>query len=130
IRPLEFLLASWRLHLWGIGFVSLGVGLATLVNVGARDRRDGPVVTETELGRVAISRRAVERLVEVAARRAHGVRDVQVDLHQDAEGLTVSLVLKVDSGIRLPGVSNAVQTEVESYLRETGGLQARRFNVE
>lgn len=130
VRPLDFLLAAWRLHLWGIGFVSLGIGLATLVNLGGRDRREDPVVTETELGRVAISRRAVEKLVEMAAMRADGVREVAVDLHQDQQGLMVSLILKVEPEVRLPDVANAVQTGVESYLRETGGLEARKVNVE
>src|SRR5690625_3708708 len=119
IRPLDFLLTAWRLRLWGIGFVALGVGLATLAGVGSKARRDGPVVTETDLGRVAISRRAVERLVERAARGVEGVRTVQVDIEQGDQGVIISLVLDVSPDVSLPTVSHEVQAGVESYLRET-----------
>jgi len=32
--------------------------------------------------------------------------------------------------VSLPTVSHEVQSGVESYLRQTGGLEARRVNVE
>lgn len=130
IRPLDFLLRSWRLHLWGIGLASFVIGLATLIGTGGRERRERPVVRETELGTVAISRRAVEKLVATAAQRIAGVREVRVGLDQNQEGLTVSLTLKVDPDVPLHGVSHDVQTEVERYLRETTDLTARRVNVE
>ena len=130
VRPLEFLVSAWRLELWGVGLISLSVGLAAMVVNGGRRRRDDPIVSETELGRLAISRRAVERLVERAARRAQGVRDVRVDLHQDKNGLSVSLVLEVTADVSLPTVSHEVQSGVERYLRETTGFTAQRVNVE
>lgn len=131
IRPLDFLLASWRLQLWGTGLIALGIGLgALLMGAGAKERRREPVVTETELGRVAISRRAVERLVERAAHSVDGVRSVQVDLEQTEEGLIVSLVMDVAPDVSLPTVSHDVQSGVESYLKQTSGLKAHRVNVE
>lgn len=130
IRPLDFLLASWRLQLWGAGLIALGIGLGALLGAGPRERRREPLVTETELGRVAISRRAVERLVERAARSVDGVRAVQVDLEQTQEGLIVSLIMDVAPDVSLPTVSHEVQTGVESYLKQTSGLKAHRVNVE
>src|SRR5690625_1897939 len=129
IRPLDFLLASRRLQLWAAGVVGLAVGLATLLGIGTKERRSDPVVTETELGRVAISRRAVERLVERAARGVDGVRTVQVGLEQVEEGLIVSLSMDVAPDVSLPTVSHEVQTGVESYLKQTSGLTAHRVNV-
>lgn len=130
LRPLESLLSVWRLQLWALGLVGLAIGLATVLSGVSRRSDEGPVVTETELGRVAISRKAVEKLVERAARRVQGVRDVRVDLLQTDQGLEVSLVLGVAADVPLPTVSHEVQSGVESYLRQTGGLDARRVNVE
>lgn len=87
------------------------------------------IVQETELGTVRISLKAVEDLVQRAARQAQGVRDVKVDLRSDKQGVFINLIVTVAPDISIPAVSDEVQRRVEQYITQTVGVTVARVTV-
>lgn len=87
------------------------------------------LVRQTELGAVRVSLKAVESLVQRAARQVQGVRDVRVDLHVDRESLAIQLTVTVAPDLAIPAVSEEIQHRVERYVLETVGVTVSRVAV-
>jgi uncharacterized alkaline shock family protein YloU len=87
------------------------------------------LVRQTELGAVRVSLKAVESLVQRAARQVQGVRDVRVDLHVERESVGIQLTVTVAPDLAIPTVSDEVQHRVERYVLETLGVTVSRVAV-
>jgi uncharacterized alkaline shock family protein YloU len=87
------------------------------------------IIRETDLGTVRISLKAVEALVQRAARQVQGVREVKVDLRQDKQGVSIALTVTVAPDQALPAVSDEVQRRVSQYITETVGVTVSRVAV-
>jgi uncharacterized alkaline shock family protein YloU len=112
------------------------VGLAELLIAGyvlawaVRRRHEArAIIQETELGTVRISLKAVEALVQRAARQVQGVREVKVDLRQDKQGLAIHLTVTVVPDLAMPAVSDEIQRRVGQYITETVGVTVSRVAV-
>lgn len=112
------------------------VGLAELLIAGyvlawsvRRRHAARAIIQETDLGTVRISLKAVEALVQRAARQVQGVREVKVDLRQDKQGLSILLTVTVAPDEALPAVSDEVQRRVGQYITETVGVTVSRVSV-
>ncbi|MCL4516374.1 MAG: alkaline shock response membrane anchor protein AmaP [Firmicutes bacterium] len=91
--------------------------------LGLRGRRKiRAIVQETSLGTVRIALKAVENLVQRAARQVHGIREVDTEVKPGQAGLEVSLEILVAPDMSIPEVSEQVQRRVESYVQETVGV--------
>lgn len=87
------------------------------------------IVQETELGTVRISLKAVESLVQRAARQVQGVRDVKVDLRTDKQGVAITLTVAVAPDLAIPAVSDEIQHRVAQYITQTVGVIVTRVAV-
>lgn len=112
-----------------IGLVELLVATYFLTWAFRRRHASRAIVQESELGTVRISLKAVESLVQRAARQAQGVRDVRVDVRSDKQGVFINLTITVAPDVSIPAVSDEVQRRVEQYITQTVGVTVARVTV-
>lgn len=123
------MLGPYRTEVTVIGLAELLVAGYLLAWAVRRRHLARAIVQETELGTVRISLKAVEALVQRAARQAQGVRDVKVDLRSDKQGVSIGLTVTVAPDLPLPAISDEVQRRVEQYITETVGVTVSRVAV-
>ncbi|BAS28426.1 alkaline shock response membrane anchor protein AmaP [Limnochorda pilosa] len=118
---------------WGTG--ALG-GLLVFVGAAvlwlALPAAQGPRATrvkETELGEVAVSLDAVRGMVTRAAREVRGVRDVHARVRSRETGVEVLLDLAIHPDHSIPDLGEAVQRQVEGYLKGFLGVNVASVRV-
>ena len=80
------------------------------------------IATDTEMGRINISMRAIENAVRRAAREVKGVRESSTRVDGDADGLTVSIDVAVAADENIPAVSQQIQVALREQLRDLVGV--------
>jgi len=99
----------------------IAVHLAGLV---LRRGEEKAVVTETDLGRIRISFRAIENLVCRTVRGIKGVRDLDVKVLPRSGGVDIQIALIVEPGAVFTALADEVQQKVVQAVGETGGIVA------
>lgn len=120
---------AYRVQTTVLGLVELLLASYLLAWAVRRRHFGRALVRETELGKVRIALKAVESLVQRAARQAQGVRDVRVDLQADKQGVAVHLSVVVAPDLAIPSVADEIQRRVEQYITETVGVTVTRVAV-
>lgn len=118
-----------RVQVAVIGLAELLIAMYLLAWSVRRRHTARAIIQETDLGTVRISLKAVEALVQRAARQVQGVREVKVDLRQEKQGLSILLTVTVAPDEALPAVSDEVQRRVSQYITETVGVTVSRVSV-
>jgi uncharacterized alkaline shock family protein YloU len=122
--------AEYRVEALVIGLVELIVALYILSwSVRRRYHHEPTITRETGLGRVQISLKAVETLVQRAARQVQGVREVQTDLRMDKQDLDINLILTVAPDLSIPAISEEVQHRIERYIAQTVGVTPTKIQL-
>lgn len=113
-----------------LGLAATGFG-GWLVSLALRRpaTENESIIHETDLGKVRVTRRAIETLVFRAARHVSGVRDVEAAVSQAGQALNVRLEILVLPDVNIPAVSAAVQSAVEQLLRDTAGITTSYIDV-
>lgn len=86
------------------------------------------LIHRTDLGEVRISLHSVQGLIVRAALGIKGVKDVSVTLGT-GDKLDVKLDLQVLPDYHLPELTEAVQSQVRTYLEETVGITVNQVEV-
>jgi uncharacterized alkaline shock family protein YloU len=87
------------------------------------------IATDTEMGRINISMRAIENAVRRAAREVKGVRESSTRVDGDADGLTVSIDVAVAADENIPAVSQQIQVALREQLRDLVGVPVKHVQV-
>jgi hypothetical protein len=93
-----------------------------------------PLVIPGPEGSITVAAGALTRLVVRAAERAEGarVRRPRRSVHvarTDGDGLSVSLDLDVEYGVRVPELARSVQERVAGDVADACGLEVERVEV-
>jgi uncharacterized alkaline shock family protein YloU len=87
------------------------------------------IATDTEMGRINISMKAIENAVRRAAREVKGVRESSTRVDGDADGLTVSIDVAVSADENIPAVSQQIQVALKEQLRDLVGVPVTHVQV-
>jgi uncharacterized alkaline shock family protein YloU len=93
-----------------------------LAGLVLRRGEEKAVVTETDLGRIRISFRAIENLVCRTVRSIKGVRDLDVKVVSRNSGVDIQIALIVEPGTIFTELGDEVQQKVVQTVGETGGV--------
>jgi uncharacterized alkaline shock family protein YloU len=99
----------------------IAVHLAGLV---LRRGEEKAVITETELGKIRISFRAIENLVCRTVRSIKGVRDLDVKVISRNSGVDIQIALIVEPETVFTELGDEVQQKVVQAVGDTGGITA------
>ncbi|MDI6870025.1 MAG: alkaline shock response membrane anchor protein AmaP [Bacillota bacterium] len=125
----QAMLGPYRAETAVIGLAELAIAWYVLAWSARRRHMSRALIRETELGTIRISLKAVENLVQRAARQVQGVRDVKVDLRADKQGVSIHLAVTVLPDSAIPAISDELQHRVERYIAETVGVTVSRVAV-
>lgn len=125
----EAMIHGYRVETSLLGLAELLISSYLLSWALRRRHANRAIVQEAELGTVRISLKAVESLVQRAARQVQGVRDVKVDLRSDKQGVSIALSVTVAPDISIPAVSDEIQRRVDQYITQTVGVTVARVAV-
>lgn len=87
------------------------------------------IATDTEMGRINISMKAIENAVRRAAREVKGVRESSTRVDGDADGLSVSIDVAVSADENIPEVSQQIQVALREQLRDLVGVPVKHVQV-
>ena len=87
------------------------------------------VIHETSLGRIKITRPALEHLVVKAAKSTQGIREVKPFLKSSADELAVQLKIQVLPDVSIPNITEELQKKVKEYLLKTAGITVNEIKV-
>lgn len=117
-------------------FQSLAIALAAVVAFVVLIRSlfevepdERVIATDTEIGRINISMKAIENAVRRAAREVRGVRESSTRVDGDAEGLTVSIDVAVSADENIPAISQQIQIALREHLTDLIGVPVKQIQV-
>ncbi|NLU42515.1 MAG: alkaline shock response membrane anchor protein AmaP [Firmicutes bacterium] len=117
-------------------FQSILIALAAVIvfvmllrSLFASEPEERVIATDTEMGRINISMKAIENAVRRAAREVKGVRESSTRVDGDADGLSVSIDVAVSTDENIPEVSQQIQVALREQLRDLVGVPVKHVQV-
>lgn len=119
-NPLHYLLVA-------IIFLVLFIAIAAAGTHSQKPQR--MIIYDTVLGQVRVANSAVEDLALRAVRRLKGVRDAEVSVEADDNGMVVVVEATVLPDMNLPQLSEEARQRVADYIRETVGIPVNLVTI-
>ncbi|MDT8901067.1 alkaline shock response membrane anchor protein AmaP [Anaeroselena agilis] len=117
---------------WEAGMVAAVFLLVSirLLLAGLRSRgRGNTIIHHNEMGDIHIALKAVENLVEKAARQVRGVRGVKVVANHSAGGLKLRIKAVISPEGNIPSVTAEIQQRVSDYIKRTVGVDLADMHI-
>lgn len=116
--------------MWILALFSLLVGLRLIWLAFRRPQRMSGVFQVNDLGTLAITREAIENLIQQALSQMRGVHTQALRVKTNELGeLQISIVLDTDGERDFPGLVEDVQTRVKYRVEEITGVSVRDVHV-
>jgi|SRR5690554_547277 len=87
------------------------------------------VIHETALGEVRVAFSAVQALALRAVKKIRGVREADVDVQADADGLNFEVEIVCSPDLSIPQLVQEIRTKLAEYIRETVGIPVNNSTV-
>ncbi len=87
------------------------------------------IIHETEFGEVRVSIYAVEALALRAVKRIRGVREAEVDVAADVDGLKFDIRIVSSPDLNIPQLINEIRTHLKEYISDTVGIPVSHSEV-
>ncbi len=110
-------------------FVCAGLGTVLILSVvlrwvgGCRRKREHFIDFPSEEGSVGISTRAIQDFIERVGREFAAIKSIESRLDQGREGLDIAIHVKVQSGNKIPELSQVLRRRVRESVRESLGIE-------
>lgn len=117
---------------WEAGMVAAVFLLVSirLLLAGLRSRGSGnTIIHHNEMGDIHIALKAVENLVEKAARHVRGVRGVKVVASHTSAGLKLRIKAVISPEGNIPNVTAEIQQRVSDYVKSTVGVELADMHI-
>ena len=102
-----------------------------LISLGLRSSKKirSAVLKGSEFGEILISITALENMVLRVIQQTQGIKDVSRQVTYTADGLVVSILIKVMPDLSLPAIINDLQSKTKEYLEEITGIVVHEIKV-
>lgn len=87
------------------------------------------IIYDTALGQVRVANSAVEDLALRAVRRLKGIRDAEVTVEADDDGMVIAIDVTVLPDMNLPQLSEEARQRVSEYIREIVGIPVNHVTI-
>ncbi len=87
------------------------------------------IIHETELGEIRIATSAVQALALRAVKRINGVKEAEVDVLAETEGLKFQVEIVSNPDLNIPQLIQEIREQLGSYIRETIGVPVSKTEV-
>lgn len=121
----------WKLIISGIGaiLVLLGIFVLLAIQPVRKTKRAFITLTNDENGQVKIALPALREMAAQAVGNAAGLKDMQVDISDAGDAITVLIMLDIVSGTHVPTVTMNMQRAVRSYIQMNCGVAVNDVSV-
>jgi|CZCB01.1.fsa_nt_gi hypothetical protein len=119
-NPLHYLLVA-------IIFLVLFIAIAAAGTHSQKPQR--MIIYDTALGQVRVANSAVEDLALRAVRRLKGIRDAEVTVEADDDGMVIAIDVTVLPDMNLPQLSEEARQRVSEYIREIVGIPVNHVTI-
>ena len=87
------------------------------------------IIHETELGEIRISFNAVEALALRAVKRIHGVKEAEIDVLADPNGLKFRVGIVSTPDLNIPQLLCEIRNHLQDYIKDTIGIPVSATEV-
>ncbi|MBE3577108.1 MAG: alkaline shock response membrane anchor protein AmaP [Limnochordales bacterium] len=129
--PLLVAETTTRWVIGAAGLLLLVLGVYFLTRATAGGSAEGSILLESpsQTGEVRVALRAVESLIYRTLRQERGVRESEVKLRHQAEGISVGVHLVVEPDISIPDLTRSLQRRIADYVQQTAGVPVTEVRV-
>lgn len=121
----------WKLIVCGIGAIVVLLGIFVLATVlpGKKAQRDFITITNDENGQVRIALPALREMATQAVGDAAGLKEMDVDISDAGDAITVGISLDIVSGTHVPTLTMNMQRAVRTYIQTNCGVAVKEVSV-
>jgi uncharacterized alkaline shock family protein YloU len=87
------------------------------------------IIHETELGEIRIASPAVEALALRAVRKIRGVRDAEIRVLTENDGLRFQVEISSSPDLNIPQLIHEIRDELHAYIQSTIGIPVNNSEV-
>jgi len=87
------------------------------------------IIHETALGEVRVAFSAVQSLALRSVKKIRGVREAEVDVQADVDGLNFEVEIVCSPDLNIPQLVQEIRTKLAEYIRETVGIPVNNSTV-
>jgi len=87
------------------------------------------IVSESDLGKVAITLGAVESLVQKVIRDIEDVTESKIYIKKQEDGVSIVLKITVNYDVVIPDLTSEMQTTVKNYVESTAGIRVKNVRI-
>lgn len=126
---IEDLSARYLFPSLAVVLIAIGASVLLVRSMLEREPDERVIATDTEIGQINISMKAIESAVRRAAREVRGVRESSTRVDGDVDGLIVSVDVSVSVDENIPAVSQQIQVALRDHLRDLVGVPVKQIQV-
>jgi len=127
MTSLSTLYGSWEAGVFGISLLVLS--LCILVYILKPRELPETIVSESDLGKVAITLGAVESLVQKVIRDIEDVTESKIYIKKQEDGVSIVLKITVNYDVVIPDLTSEMQTTVKNYVESTAGIRVKNVRI-
>lgn len=87
------------------------------------------IIHETELGEIRVSFYAVEALALRAVKRIRGVKEAEVDVAADVDGLKFDIKVVSSPDLNIPQLIQEIRNHLKEYINDTVGIPVSNSEI-
>lgn len=113
-----------------VGFVFFFLLFLLLWLAGLHTKKSLPtIIHETDLGEIRIATNAVQALALRAVKRIHGVKEAEIDVLAETDGLKFKVEIISNPDLNIPQLICEIRNQLQDYIRETIGIPVSKTEV-
>lgn len=112
-----------------VGLLFLVISLELLLSGSRRSTPRGAMLKSDGTGSVMLSVNAIDSMVQRSARMIEGIKDIKSSVSVDPEGTQIMLSVQVEQDVKIPELTDNLQSQVKEYVENYGGIKIKAITV-
>lgn len=113
----------------GISLIFIAISLRLLVSGLIGSKPASSLLKETDSGAIRVSVTTLDGLAQKAVRSFEDVKDVKTSILTESDGIKVRLKINIMPDVKMPELTQSMQTKVKSYIEEFSGILVKEVHV-
>ncbi|HZK33848.1 MAG TPA: alkaline shock response membrane anchor protein AmaP, partial [Bacillota bacterium] len=113
----------------GISLLFITMSLRLLFSGLIGSKPASSLLKETDFGAIRVSVSTLDGLAQKAVRSFDDIKEVRTNILTEDDGIKVRLKVNIMPDVKMPELTQSIQTKVKSYIEEYSGILVKEVHV-